>query len=311
MAKWIGYWSLTLIFGSGFLFINIASDQVAPIELTAARMVIATAILNVILWLRGQRIPSEGGTLRALAILGIINYAAPFTLIAWAQQQGVSSGLSGVLVATNPIFTLLIAHFTFADERINQTKLFGIFAGFFGVFILASRNFEGDVIESGQLMGQGAMLLAALCFAASNVYSRQVMSKRDLEPWVVGAATSLSGMIATLALLSISLMAGSQITDPATLDADTLIAVGILALIHSSVTFVLAKFVIRELGSSRMSTTTYIVPVFALILGAIFLDEVIDARVLFGTAIILSGIGIVNLNLSRFFSRGGIKKGQG
>ncbi|MFW5709360.1 MAG: DMT family transporter, partial [Chloroflexota bacterium] len=111
MNKWIGYWVLVLIFGSGFLFLNVASSGFSALELTAIRLIVATTILNIVLLLSGGRLPWHWPQIRALGLLGIINYSIPFTLLAWAQQQGVDSGLTGVLTALNPLFTLILAHY--------------------------------------------------------------------------------------------------------------------------------------------------------------------------------------------------------
>lgn len=295
MGKWAGYWTLVLIFGSGFLFINIASDQMQPLELTALRMTVATIILMTITVISGKRLPTQPRRWVPLLLLGVINYTIPFTLITWAQQQGVDSGLSGVLIATNPLFTLLIAHLTFADEKMHRYTVIGMILGFFGAAVLALRNFDGGSLDLANLAGQAAIVLSALSFAVTNVFSRVALRDIVNDPIVVGTGATLGGMVSTVVLLGISLLLGTPVSDVTTLEGDTLLAIAVLCLVHSVLPAVLTKFVIREMGASRTATTTYIVPIVALFLGLVFLDEVIDGVVLVGTMIILAGVAVSNL----------------
>lgn len=293
MAKWLGYFTLALIFGSGFLFINIASKEVTAFELTAARMVISASVLFTLLKLTGQHLPRHWPQLRGLILLGFINYTIPFTLLTLGQQRGVNSGLSGVLAATNPLFTVVIAHFAFDDERLSPLRIAGVLGGLVGTGILASRDISSGSVLTDALLGQFMIIMAAFSFAASNVYSRVVM-RETLSPLVVGTGATLGGMIGILPIMALDVLSGTPITNPMDMSMKAIIAVLTLALAHSVLPAVLTKFVIRELGASVMSTTTYLVPIIALILGAVFLNETINARVMMGTAVILSSVALAN-----------------
>jgi drug/metabolite transporter (DMT)-like permease len=293
MGKWISYWIVTLIFGSGFLLINIASKQVTALELTVMRTCIAAGVLYVLMRANGLSLPQDYRSKRALFILGIINYTIPFTLLAWAQQQGVNSGLSGVLIAMNPLFTASLAHFAFNDERMTTIRFIGVVLGLIGVGILASKELSSDAVNTA-FVGQMAVILAALSFASSNIYSRFIMGDERITPIIVGAGSNIGSAIVTLALWGLVVVMGGGVTAPSSIQTDGWIAILILALVHSVVPSVLTKVVIRALGATVLSTTQYLVPIIALVLGAIFLDETIDTRVLIGTVVILSGVAFAN-----------------
>lgn len=296
MKKWIAFALLPVIYGSSFMFIEIAVRQITPIELTAFRFGLGGLALLAVVFLRGSRIPLDASTVRSLIIIGLLNNTAPFLLIAWAQQQNVGTGLTGVLVAMNPLFTLVVAHFAFADERITWPKVAGVSAGFAGVIVLASRNIEGGEVLTEGLLGQGAVVLSAFCFAAAGVFSRKLLQGRISDPMVVAAGTATTATISTLILWGVVLLGGTPITPVSTLTMDTIGSVLLLSVVHTFVAFNLLYYIIRELGVTRTSTIAYIIPIVSLLIGAVFLNEVIDARVLLGTAIILSGIAIVNVS---------------
>lgn len=293
MKNWVLYIGMTLVFGCGFLFLNIASQEIEPFELIAVRMTITTLVL----YLYMRMVHDEFHLSWGIAFLGIFNYALPLSLMVWAQRQGVNSGMTSVLVATNPIFTLMIAHYAFDDERINRYKFIGVIAGFLGTIILASRNFDGG-LTSG-LIGQLAIILAALLFAITGVYSRKVMKDNQVSPVALTTGTTFVAMIVCWGFVIAGALMGNPITDPTTVSGKAIFALFILTFFHSILGFAVSNYIIRELGAGMFSTMTYITPVIALILGAIFLNEIIDSAVILGTLVILGGIAITNIDILR------------
>jgi drug/metabolite transporter (DMT)-like permease len=292
VQKWLIFGAWTLILGWGFLFTNIATDQISPIELTTARAVIAMVGLLVFVQVRGIALPSGWAVVKAYIVLGVANRSLTFILFAWAQQQGVSSGLSGVLVATNPLFTVMIAHVAFADERLTVTKIVGVLLGFAGVIILASRNIDGTQVALDNLLGQGAIVLAALLFAWTTVYTRQTLRDQPVSPLALAVGASTVSGVFMIAWFLVSLLFGATLPAISTLQTDTLVSIFMLGVFNTLIAVVLANYVIRELGASRANMQAYIVPIIALVLGAIFLDEVIDLTVITGSVVILLGVAI-------------------
>lgn len=297
MRKWAAFWLLGLIWGSSFLFIRIGVEEVSPFQVVFMRTGIAAVGLNLVLLLRGKRLPMSRHGLFPLLVLGLGNTVIPFVLISWGETQ-VESGLASVLNATAALFTLVIAHFTFHDEQISIQKVAGLALGFLGVVVLASRSWADGQIVTGNLAGQLAIIVAALFYGMFGVYSRKVMSTR-FEPMMVSAGSMLFAALISGVLMVIAPYLGGEAPKPlAELSADALNALLLLGTLNTFIAYILYYWIIQQLGASRASMVTYVTPAVALVLGAVVLNEIIDWRLLVGAALILSGIGVVNVRLS-------------
>ncbi|MEQ8676954.1 MAG: EamA family transporter [Aggregatilineales bacterium] len=294
MLKWIAFFALFLIYGSGFMFISVAVEQLTPLELTSIRFLFGSILLLIALYATGGRFPSDWHGLRDLTMVGLLNNTVPFLLVAWAQTQGVASGLTGVLIATNPLFTVVMAHFLFSDERMTRYKIVGLAIGFLGVVVLASRNFSGDDVLTSNLTGQLAVIFSAFCFASAAVYSRKAMQGETSNPLLISAGSTFMAMLMTVGLWVFNIATGTPISDTTALKSETILSVIVLVVVHSFIAFSLVFYVIRELGVTRASMMAYMIPLVSLMLGAIFLDEVLDARVLLATTMILGSLAIAN-----------------
>ncbi len=142
MRKWAGFWALGLIWGSSFLLIRVGVEELSPFQVVFIRTGIAALGLNVLLFLRGKHLPFNFRALVPLIIIGIGNTTIPFSLITWGETN-ITSGLAAMLQSTASLFTLVLAHFFFADERISLQKIVGLSVGFLGVIVLASRSMTG------------------------------------------------------------------------------------------------------------------------------------------------------------------------
>jgi drug/metabolite transporter (DMT)-like permease len=296
---WGGFWLLALIWGSSFLFIRIGVTQVPPFQLVFLRTAIAAIGFNLVLALRGQALPRDWRRMGDLLVLGVLNTLIPFALITWGETR-IESGLASVLQGTAALFTLVIAHFTFADERITTRKLAGLLLGFLGVVVLATRSAEPGAAPSeasAHLLGQAAIIGASFCYGLGGVYGRKAMQQR-LEPIVVAAGT----MTVAAVLSGIISWASPSLGGPAPvslgqLGPDVLGAVLALGLVNTFGAYLIFYPLVTILGATRTSMVTYAIPVVGLLLGALFLGEQIDLLLLLGTLLIVGGIGIVNLNL--------------
>lgn len=297
---WGAFWLLGLIWGSSFLFIRIGVEQLPPFELVFIRTGIAAVGLNIIVYLRGKRLPTDWKGIRDLLFLGIVNTVFPFALITWSEQR-IESGLASVLQGTAALFTLVIAHFYFADERITTKKIVGLLAGFAGVVILSSRSWKDGQVITGDLLGQLAMVGASLCYAIGGTYGRKTIQNR-LEPIVVAAGAMTVAAIATGIIMVIApAFNGVAPVALADMTPRVLFSVLTLGLVNTLVAYTMFYSIVRTLGASRASMVTYVVPMVGLTLGAIFLNEIVDSRLLIGAALIIGGIGIVNLNIVQWF----------
>jgi drug/metabolite transporter (DMT)-like permease len=301
---WGGFWLLALIWGSSFLFIRIGVEQLPPFQLVFIRTGIAAIGLTTVVYLRGKRLPTDWRSIGDLLVLGIVNTVLPFALITWGETR-IESGLASVLQGTAALFTLVIAHFAFADERISLRKLIGLLIGFLGVIVLASRSTAGNIAQSDStlhLLGQLAVIGASFCYALGGTYGRKAMQHR-LDPVVVAAgamivASIVSGLIAYVA----PALGGPAPISLGQLTPNVLGAVLALGLVNTFGAYLIFYPLVSVLGAARTSMVTYVIPVVGLVLGAVFLAEQVDLRLAIGTLMIVGGIAIVNLNIRSFLT---------
>lgn len=281
---WAAFWLVGLIWGSSFLLIRIGVQELKIAEVVFIRTFIGAIGLSAVIAVRRVAVPTDWPTLRALIIIGIGNVVAPFLLITWSETS-ITSGLASVLQATAALFSLVVAHFTFADDRITPQKLAGLATGFVGVVVL----FSGELGGSNSLAGMLGMVLASLCYAVFTAYSRRFL-QGNIAPVVVAGISQI-----TAAVITGPLALAGGFTPLNTVSSDTLIAVIILGLVNTFVAYLFYYFVVRELGVSRASMVTYITPVVGVVLGAIFLNEHVGITLVLGGGLIFAGIGIVNI----------------
>jgi drug/metabolite transporter (DMT)-like permease len=297
---WGGFWLLALIWGSSFLFIRIGVEQLPPFQLVFIRTGIAAIGLTAVVYLRGKRMPTDWPSIRNLLFLGIVNTVMPFALITWGETQ-IESGLASVLQGTAALFTLVLAHFSFADERISWRKLAGLLLGFLGVIVLASRSADDATTRVNtilHLLGQFAIIGASFCYALGGTYSRKVMQHR-LEPIVVAAgAMTVAALISGAIAYGAPLLGGPPPVGFGRLGPRVLGAALALGVVNTFGAYLIFYPLVAILGAARTSMVTYVIPVIGLILGAIFLGEQVDLRLIIGAILIVGGIGMVNLNIA-------------
>ncbi len=293
---WGLFWLVGLIWGSSFLLIRVGVEAISPSQLVLTRCVIAAVGLNIVLYLRGKRLPTDWPTIRALAIIGLGNSAFPYMLIAMGEQT-VSSGLAAVLQATAALFTLVIAHFAFTDERITPRKIMGIVLGFVGVVVLSSRQLgDGSNLNSG-FLGMISIMGGSLFYATFTVYSKKLI-RNKIEPLQVAAGTFIAAALGSVVLVIIEPLLGGRSWVPYNqLESNILLAIITLGILNTFVAYLFFYYLVQQLGAFRASTVTYIVPVIGLFLGWLILDEKIDGLLFFGAALIFMGIGVVNIRL--------------
>jgi drug/metabolite transporter (DMT)-like permease len=291
---WIGFWALSVIWGSSFLFIRIGVEQLSTFQLVFIRTGIAALGLNIVAALRGKRLPSDWTGVRDLLFLGAVNTVVPFALITWGEKT-IESGLAAVLQATAALFTMVVAHFVFVDERITRRTLAGLAFGFAGVLVLASRTTEGIVVAADarlHLLGQLAIVAASFCYALGSAYSRKAIQRR-LEPIVAAAgAMTVTAVVTGIAAYAAPLVGGAAPAVLNQLSPRVLFAILMLGVLNTFVAYLIFYSIIEALGAARASMVTYVIPAVGLTLGALFLGESVDVRLLTGAAMIVGSIGI-------------------
>ena len=291
IKEWAAFLSLTFIWGASFLWIKIAVTEIDPFSLVAFRLVLGLIGLIVFFPLMKPPIPRELRVWVSLAVLGLLSSAIPWVLISWAETS-IDSVLAGVLNGTVPLFTILIAHFFLHDDRMTFRRVAGLLLGFAGVVVLTQRDgglanlFEDGGI-SRNLIGQGAMLLAALSYAVSGVHAR-----RNLRKVSVLVQAFFSMVFSLIAILCIIPLMGRTLVVPAL--ADTWVALVWLGVLGAGIASLIFYYLLHAVGPTRASLVTYTLPAVSVTLGVIVLKESLDWWLFAGTILIVSGVWVVN-----------------
>src|SRR3990170_3637439 len=167
---------LGAVWGASFLFIKVVVDETTPLQLVAGRHLFGALFLVPIVWARGLRLTSPRRLFVPLLLLAVFASALPFLLISWAQEH-IESGIASVLNSTMPLFTALFAVAFLEEDRLSVSVLAGLVLGFAGVLVLSSDDLT-DVIADG-IIGHLAVVAAAACYGAANVYTRARLHDED------------------------------------------------------------------------------------------------------------------------------------
>ena len=282
---WTLFWALGLIWGSSFLWIKIAVQEVDPFTLVGWRLLFGTLGMVVVILLRRPAFPEAGKTWLFLAALGVLNTALPFVLISWGEKS-IDSAVASVLNSTVPLFTLVIAHLFLHDEPITARKAVGLLIGFGGVLALMARDLEPGSLRVG-ILGQAAVLVAAVSYASASVFARRTM--REISPLV-------QSFVPMAFADAIVWTAATQVGNPGRLPAIpiTWVALLWLGLLGSCVAYLLYYNLLHSVGATRAVMVTYVFPVVGVALGVVFLGELADWHLLVGAALVVASIVVVN-----------------
>ncbi len=290
----VGILTLALIWGASFLFIKVGlNGGMSPVLVATWRLAVGAAVMWGIVGLRRliapasfkQPLPSGRPTWGKLAIVGLLNNAIPFVLIAWGEQR-ISSGLASIFNASMPIFTVIVAHFFTHDDRIVPLKAIGIFTGLAGVAVVIAPG-AGDM--RGELPGSLAVILASLSYAAATVFVKQKLTGAT-DPIATGAGQLV---MALLWLLPLALLTHAT-TGIADIPPEAMLSVTVLGLLGTGLAYLIYYLLIQHAKASQLSLVTYLLPVTALIYGAVLLNEQVTLYALAGFVIIVAGIMLVN-----------------
>lgn len=287
--------TLSLLWGGAFFMIAVALRAFPPNTLVLARMGIASVPLLIIVAFSGEKLPRDIATWRRLAILGALNIAIPFMLFIWGQTR-VPSGLASILNATTPLWGVLAAHFLTVDEKATPPRVIGVLLGFAGVGTMIGSDALGGF--GGSFAGQLACLAATLCYALAAIYARR-FGESGLPPLTVA-----TGQVLTSALMMVPI--ALIVDQPWTLPRPGLapvVATILLALVSTSFTYVLYFRLLESAGASNSLLPTFLMPIVAILLGSMILDEVLEPKHFAGMALIALGLAAIDGRPLRMLAR--------
>jgi drug/metabolite transporter (DMT)-like permease len=268
--------TLSALWGSSYLFIEVAlEDGLAPWAVVSIRTVLAALVL-VPFALRMGVLGELRGRLGPVVVLGLVQAAAPLTLISFGQEH-IASSLTGILVATAPIFTFLLAFALAGAERASRSRLLGVAIGIVGVALLLGVDAGGG---ADALVGGLLVILAAFGYAVGAWYLKRNLS--GLEPVATVTGTQL---VAAAVLLPLGLL---HIPDaaPGVAATGSLFALGVFC---TALGFVLFHSLVATEGPATASLVGYVAPGFSVLYGVTLLDERFTIATAAGLVLILGG----------------------
>jgi drug/metabolite transporter (DMT)-like permease len=290
---WFVFILLGAIWSSSFMWIKIAVQEVGPITLVAFRVLFGLLFGIVVIFIQHAQMPRSFKEWSPLLLLGITNVAIPFFLISWGEQS-IDSAVAAILDATVPLFTILIAHYLLHDDKMTWPKVLGLLVGFAGVIVLMSKDIGASF---GSLLGQLAVVLACAFYAGSAVFARKTTED---TPGILRSAGPL--VSATVVMWLATFFVESPIKIPQM--GITWIALLFLGILGSGLAFVLAYYLIHEIGPTRTSMVTYLFPLGGVILGVAFLNEELSWQLLVGAVLIILSLLVANWQSSRSLANG-------
>jgi drug/metabolite transporter (DMT)-like permease len=286
---WLIFLALGFMWGSSYLFIKLAVDDFGTFTLVSLRLLVGALLLWVVIRLAHQPLPRERRMYGHLLVMSIVNITIPFLLITWAEQS-VDSSLAAILTSPVPLFAIVLSALFLHDEPMRVNGVAGLIVGFIGVIIITSPGLTG---AGGSVTGELALLGAAFSYAVGAVYSRR--NVRGLPP-MVPAVFQVS--FAAIIVSVVALLFEHPWT--ATPDAEAIFSILWLGILGSGLAYLLVFRLFAHWGATRTTLIAYVIPPVGIALGFLVLNEPIDARIIFGTMLVVAGVGLVN---SRFGQR--------
>jgi drug/metabolite transporter (DMT)-like permease len=269
------------LWGSSFLFMRIAAVEFGPFATAGMRMAIGTLVMLPLLFWRGL-FPQLGQHWRSIAWISLVNAGIPFACFSFAVLH-ITTGLSAILNATVPMFSAIVG-WLWLKQRLTMFKTLGIAIGFLGVALLAGEQatFKGDQLWMS-IAAIAACLLATFCYGLSGNVIKERLS--HLHPWVIAGGTMLG---ATLWLAIPAALTWPSVT-PSARAWWSLVAVGVLC---SAMAYMLFFELLSRTDATKTMSVTYLIPVFAVMYGVLFLDEHVTLWMVGCAVVVLLGTAL-------------------
>jgi len=273
---------LALIWGSAFLWIKLADRGFSPVEVTLARLALGAAVLFAIVPARREKIPRQGRLWAHIVVAALFANAVPYLLFAVAEQT-VNSSTAGIINATTPLWTVLLALAVRHQKTVTNWQVAGLFVGFIGaVLIFTPWSTAAGLTSAGAL----ECLAASISYAVSYVYMDKFLARRGIGPVALSAC-----QLGTAAIMLAIALAVTGVRTPH-VTAVSVAAIAVLGIVGTGFAYVLNYQIITSEGATVASTVTYLLPVVAIVLGVVVLSETITVSALIGIALVLAGVAL-------------------
>lgn len=270
---------LGAILGSNFMMTKISVHALPPMFVVSVRLAVGSILLVAIMLACGKWLP-RGRIWLPIIASGILGLTVPFSLLSWGQQE-VDAGLAAILMATMPLFTLLLAQIFTDDEKPNRYSMAGFAIALAGIIVLFGP--EKLLSLSDQSLRQYAVVGTALCYGMNAIITK---SLTGLAWQQTSAAFMVVAFVASLPMLAMSDL--SRLQAPIEAWAATIYS----GIMPTAIGSILIIIIIRRAGASFLSQINFLVPIYGVAFAVVFLDEVLPAQGAVALCTILVGVAL-------------------
>lgn len=296
-SQWLLLLALSVPWGGSFFFVEVALTEYAPMVIVALRVSFAAIALWCFLLASPAKVVLSAKVCLAFLIMGALNNALPFSLIA-IGQAGTGASMAAILNATTPLFTVIVAGLFLRDEPLRGSKVIGATVGLAGVAVLLA----GDVGANGsEVVPKLAILGGAVFYACAGVFGRR------FQGMGIGPVTAAAGQLTASALLMIAYvgifgLSGLEMMLPSLAVGSSVLA---LALLSTALAYVLYFRLLATAGATNLLLVTLLIPATAVLLGTAVLGESLNSSAVSGMLIIALGLSAID---GRLWSFGKLRK---
>lgn len=274
---------LSVLWGATFFFAGVAVRELPPLTVVLARVALAAAILLPVFWLYGHALPRTAREWAPFFVMGLLNNAIPFGFL-FAAQTIITVGLASIINAMTPLFTVIVMA-AFAVERLTANRFAGVVLGVVGVAVL--RGFD-EPLSGAQTLGIALALAATLSYGFAALWGRRHLT---------GVAPLKSATCQLISSSAVMLIVVAAMDRPWALEPPSgavWLSLVALAVLGTAVAYIVFFRILVRAGASNVMLVTLLIPVTAMLLGNLYLDEAIRAREIAGALII--GLGLLSID---------------
>ena len=280
---------LSAIWGSAFFAIKISVETINPFTVASLRLIIGSIILFLYFKYKDLKFIYSKKIIFQIFLIGLIGNFIPFSLISWSEMY-IQSNTAGLLLSVAPILTLIFSHFLTKDDKFSLLKFLSIIIGLIGVlFIFDIQNLIYNSDSSKFIIPKLFIIIAAFGYVISSIlaYNMRHMNSVTLTTFVTIFA----------ALISIPFLIYFEFKSISSYSFNSMISLFYLGAFPTALAFLIRFHIIAKAGPIFLSYVAYLIPVFAILWGYIFLNEKINSSTLVGVILILLGVFISQKNL--------------
>ena len=278
-TDYIVLFALGALWGSSFGAIKIALHGVTPLTVMSVRILLAGAALLLLILVRKTPLPRRIQNWIKISWMALFGTLIPFFLVPWGQLQ-IDSSLAAILMAVSPLFALTLGHFFSEHESFTLRQLLAMLVGFSGILLVFGENAISSI--NGNIWAQLAVIGAGFCYTISGVIVSRV---RGASADSVSASIFICSSVIVFPLWMI-------LEQPWSLhfETESLLALTYLGLVSTGMAFLMRYYIILRAGAVFLSYVAFIIPMFGILFGILFLGETISVNTMGAVVLILSGV---------------------